>query len=422
VRIAVYPHDLAVGGSQLNAIELGAAVHRLGHPTLVVGRPGALVDRVTELGLEFVELPAPSKRPSRRVALALRSLLREREIDVVHGYEWPPTLEAVWAAHGRRAAAVSTVMSMAVPPFIPHSVPLLVGTEQIAAAERQRGRVQVQLLEPPVDLASNGPGLAVGAEEFRRRHGGGAGDVLVVMVTRLAHQLKLEGLLTAMTAVARLRSSHPVRLVVVGDGPARAVVQAAAEAANVASGAGTVVLAGELADPRPAYAAADIALGMGGSALRALSFAKPLVVQGEDGFWRTLTPRSVAEFLWAGWYGRGAGSDAGADALVAELEPLLSDVAERLELGRYGRQLVVERFSLEAAALRQLAHYRAALAHSAPPHEVARHEAAAGLRYTRYYLTKRLRRAAGIDQSEDFNARPLRDQIRTGPGQPMRMG
>jgi hypothetical protein len=160
---------------------------------------------------------------------------------------------------------------------------------------------------------------------------------------------------------------------------------------------------------------------MGGSALRALSFARPLVVQGEDGFWCTLTPRSVAQFLWAGWYGRGGGSDAGADALVAELEPLLGDATARDELGRYGRQLVVDRFSLESAARRQVDCYRDALARPAPPQTVARQEVTAGLRYTGYYLAKRIRRARGTEQSEDFNARPVAPAP-AGAGDPVRVG
>ncbi|MDF2491460.1 MAG: glycosyltransferase, partial [Microbacterium sp.] len=69
-----------------------------------------------------------------------------------------------------------------------------------------------------------------------------------------------------------------------GDGPARAEIEQRAAAVNAECGEGTVVVTGNLDDPRPAYAAADIALGMGGSALRALAYGAPLIVQGEHGF------------------------------------------------------------------------------------------------------------------------------------------
>ena len=132
MRILVYPHDLGIGGSQLNAIELAAAVQRLGHEVVVYGRPGPLNRRIEELGLEFVPSPEPHLRPTPSVVKALVRLARERKIDILHGYEWPPALESLIASRRTPGtAAVATVMSMSVAPFIPKSMPLLVGTQEI---------------------------------------------------------------------------------------------------------------------------------------------------------------------------------------------------------------------------------------------------------------------------------------------------
>lgn len=404
MRIVVYPHDLGVGGSQLNAIELAAAVRDLGHDVLVFGRPGVLVHRVEELGLEFVEAPPPGKRPSPSAARALRALVAQRGVDVVHGYEWPPTLDAVLAFPGGRTAVVSTVMSMSVPPFIPRSVDLVVGTEQIAAAERQRGRDRVRVIEPPVDLVHNHPGAGGDVADFRRQHGLEERATTVVSVARFARELKLEGTLTAIAVIGELARTQAVQLVLVGDGPARDDVARAAAAANAIAGRRAVVLTGQLNDPRPAYAAADIALGMGGSALRALAFGAPLVVQGEQGFWRTLEPTTLDEFLWTGWYGVGADADGGAGALRRELAPLLADAGRRAALGAYGLD-VVQRFSLARAAERQAHIYAAAVAAPAPHARAS--ETVAYARYARYYGAKRIRRALGRESTDDFNAKPV---------------
>ena len=100
---------------------------------------------------------------------------------------------------------------------------------------------------------------------------------------------------------------------------------------------------------------------MGGSALRSLAFGKPLIVQGERGYFRTLTPESADEFRWQGWYGIGKGSELGPSALEAELSELLASAERRREMGAFGRG-VVEEFSLERAARRQLTIYRDAYA------------------------------------------------------------
>ncbi|GAB89095.1 glycosyltransferase family 4 protein [Gordonia rhizosphera] len=405
MRVLVYPHDLNIGGSQLNAIEIAAGVRNLGHEVAIFGRRGQLMSRIQELGLEFIEAPPLGRRPSPATAKALADLVRTRQVDLIHGYEWPPTLDAVLARfQGSRAAVVSTVMSMSVPPFIPHNVDLVVGTEQIADAERAAGRRRVSVVEPPVDLSHNDISGHLDMAGFRSGFGLDDERILVVSVARFARELKLEGTLTAIDVIAELSESVPIRLVLVGDGPARADVERAARRANERHGVGTVVLTGELTDPRAAYAAADIMLGMGGSALRALAYGKPLIVQGEQGFWRTLRADTVDQFLWTGWYGIGPGPEVGAAALQSELSVLV-DHGRRKEAGEFGLRLVRERFSLVQAARRQEDIYRLAVEAGARRRLTA--EGLAFGRYVQYYGAKRLRRALGRQATDDFNSRPV---------------
>ena len=413
MRVLVYPHDLGMGGSQLNAIELGAAVRDLGHDVVVFGREGVLCDRVRELGLEFHESPPPGRRPSLRVARHLRRLARRLDVDVIHGYEWPPALEAHLASLPGGTVAVTTVMSMSVAPFIPHLTPIVVGTEQIAEVERRRGRERVTVIEPPVDVQFNSVGDPGVAEAFRRRHGIPSDARCVVCVTRLARELKLEGLLVAIDEVPRL--GRDVVLVVVGAGPAADVVAAAAHRSNARSGREAVVLTGEVADPRPAYATADVVLGMGGSALRALAFGKPLVVQGERGFWRRLDADSAATFEWTGWYGLGDDPRSGADALRRELGLLVEEPRLRARLGSFGRQLVVERYSLTAAARRQVEVYETARAFPWRGRAVVRDGSGSTARLARHKLGRLRARLAGSAPADDFNARPVARAARPHP-------
>jgi glycosyltransferase involved in cell wall biosynthesis len=191
----------------------------------------------------------------------------------------------------------------------------------------------------------------IDGREFRRTFGIDDDELLVVIVSRLASALKLEGLLTACEAVGELALSHRVRLVIVGGGPMHDRVAAQAAAANATAGNQAVILAGEMTDPRTAYAAADIIIGMGGSALRGLAFGKPLIVIGENGFSEMLTPASLSRFLQHGWYGTGPGSfGTGAPALRMALQQLINSADLRRELSASGRQLVIDRFSLHRAA------------------------------------------------------------------------
>ncbi|MCY1138183.1 glycosyltransferase family 4 protein [Actinoplanes sp. Pm04-4] len=403
LNVLVYPHAMEVGGSQLNAIELAAAVRDLGHRVAVIGEDGPLLDRIHGLGLEHLPLPSKRRRPSPSVASHLRSLVRERGLTVVHGYEWPPALEAAAAAYGNPGtAAVCTVMSMAVAPFLPATMPLVVGTAALQKHSAARRPGPVHLIEPPVDVRENAPDFPAG--DFRAEHGLD-GSLLLGVVCRLVPELKLEGLLTAIDVVGRLGAEHPLQLVVVGDGPARDQVAEHARKANAEAGRTAVVLTGQLMDPRPAYAAADIMLGMGGSALRALAFGKPLVVQGERGFWELLTRESCPLFLEQGWYGIGDGTG-GPDRLAAILRQVIGDAALRERLGRYGRELAVERFSLQRAARVQEDIYRTAVVSAADGGQTrAGLRSAAGL--ISYKVRRRYEGMRGTAARDDFNAATL---------------
>lgn len=413
MRILVYPHDLGIGGSQLNAIELAAAVQGRGHEVVVYGRPGPLNRRIEELGLEFVPSPEPHLRPTPSVVKALVRLARQRKIDIVHGYEWPPALECLIAS--RRSpgtAAVATVMSMSVAPFIPKSMPLLVGTQEILKTEQEFGRTLAALLEPPVDLDANNPSWDVAEQDFCRSWGLDPAAFTVVLVSRLAKELKLEGILAAIDGVGLLSKEVRIQLLIAGDGPARQLVEEQARTVNAASGRQIIVLAGELEDPRAAYAVADVALGMGGSALRALAFAKPLIVQGERGFWELLTPDSLPLFLEQGWYGVGPGTLGGAERLAQLLRGLLQDESRRKTLGTFGLATVRERFSLTRAALVLEDFYSQAI-ESATEVNIGQ-DVRALARFAEYQCMTRLRRVLEPTPADDFNSRPVAGRGRAG--------
>ncbi len=354
MRIVVYPHDLAVGGSQINAIDLGAAVRDLGHDVFVYGLPGPLIDHVADRGLPFIAAPAMQYRPAPQRIAHLLAVSRRERIDVIHGYEWPPCLDAYFGAHLMgRVGLTCTVLSMAVSPLVPRSVPLLMGTEDLADAARAAGHRSVSVLEPPIDVDGDHPGIDGSA--VRESLGLDAGEQLVVTVSRLAIDLKLDALERAIAAVGAVARRRPIRLLVVGGGEADRHLRSRAADVDAACGRQVIHFAGEQLDPRPYYAAADVVVGMGSSALRAMAIGRPVVVQGEHGFSLPCEPATIGTFLRQGFWG--VGDDGPIDPLVAGLERLLDDPALRDELGDFGRRSVVGRFALPEAARRLEAHY-----------------------------------------------------------------
>lgn len=349
MRLLVAPHDLGIGGSQINAIDLAAAAAEDGHEVIVYGRPGPLVERIEARGLEFVAARPLRYRPAPSRIAQLAALARRRRVDLIHAYEWPPCLDAYYGAHlAGGVPLLCTVLSMSVSPYVPPSVPLAMGTVALAEEAERRHRAPVWALEPPVDTEADSPDADGAGAELRRRLGIGADELLVVTVSRLALELKLDALIEAIDAVGKVATELPATLLIAGDGPAAGALRQRAERVNGRLGREAIRFAGALADPRPAYAAADLVLGMGGSSLRAMAAGKPVIVQGERGFSLPLEPDSREYFLQHGFWGIGEGGD-NAPRLAAQVRELLGDETRRAELGAYGRQLVEARFSLRRA-------------------------------------------------------------------------
>lgn len=364
MKVLVFPHHLEIGGSQVNAIDLAAAVRDLhGHDVVLLATPGPAGELVRERGLRLLEAPRPRVHPSPAMMSSLRRVVAEERIDLVHAWDWPQCLDAFYGVHALGGVPlVGSNMAMAVTTFLPRSFPLTYGTPQLVEQARARRAGPVALLEPPVDALRNAPGAAPSGP-FKARHGLDDGVPNLVIVSRLVAWLKLEGILATMGAVEEMDKELPCRLVIVGGGPAEARLEEEAATINARLGRRAVVLVGPLTDPRPAYEAADLVVGMGSSLLRGMAFAKPCLVLGERGFSMPFTPKTSASILWTGFYGKGDGSWS---RLGDHLQALLADPAQLASLGTFGRRLVESRFSLEmgAASLDRLYRQAATAPHS----------------------------------------------------------
>lgn len=345
MKILVFGHRLEVGGTQVNAIELSTYLRdACGHQIVYFAIPGPMTHLVEQAGLRYVPAPdAPS--PSLARMQALDEAIRIERPDVIHVWDWPQWLDAFVGVHlFRRVPVVVTCMSMVVPSILPKLPYMTFGTPDLVEQARASGRRFVRLMMPPVDLAQNSACALEGAA-FRKSHAIAEDDVLLVTVSRLV-DMKAEGIRRTMDAVRALGSDHRLRLAIVGDGTSRADLEQCAGYVNSTLGRKAVILAGAMLDPRPAYAAADVVVGMGGSALRGMAFAKPVVVVGELGFSALLRPETEEFFFHYGIYGQGSGNLHN-NRLAIEIAQLVASEQDRLRLGEFARSFVECNYSID---------------------------------------------------------------------------
>jgi L-malate glycosyltransferase len=371
VKILVFVNPLETGGSALNAIDLAAAARdNHGHQVVLFAIPGPAAARAAERGIELIaapELSRPFPRPSWPMMRALDGAVRRMRADLIHVWEMPQIYDAYYGPHVMRGLPIlATNMTMGHMRTIPPEIPLTAGTQEIVDETRAGRRGSVWLLEPCVDTLADDPGQ-VDPGLFIADHRLREDDTpLVVVVSRVTATMKLEGIREAVRAVELLESRCRVRLVVVGAGDAFDELRSQAEGVNARLARRAVILTGHLDDPRPAYAAAEVLLGMGSSALRGLAFGKPTVILGEQGFSEVVDASTQDRFLHCGCYGIGPCAAAPeppgrpAQRLAAQIERLVRSPQSALS-GARARSLVVDRYAVPLVAARLDGIYREAV-------------------------------------------------------------
>lgn len=352
MKILVNTEFLELGGSIVTAVELAAAVRdRHGHDVVFFARNGPARDLLESRDLRLVE--AAERGHELGFVWSLRRACREERPDIVHSWDRRAIHAGYYAAQLMGGLPMlGSVTEMLVPPFLAVGMPVTYVTEEIRAGDRHR-RSLTFLQDPPINVGNDHPGAADG-DEWRREHGlAPAGEeqaIVVVTVSRLSHRMKLESILHTVGAVGLVGDRLPIEFLIVGDGPARPEVEARAAEVNSRLGREAVRLLGAMVDPRPAYAGADIVVGMGTSVVRGMAFDKPVIVVGELGYAEIFTPLSSDRIAKSGFFGFGSGTDVGAEHLAGLLEELIARRDEWPSLGELGRSVTCERFAVEPVA------------------------------------------------------------------------
>lgn len=360
--VLVQLNSLGLGGTQLIAVDFAASLRSHGFESVLIGprdtlpQGPSLFDVASKKGVRVESFT----RPTTVIAGSrfLSRAARECGADLVHVYGSGNARSAYWGpALLARRPLVLTVYEMTVSPIEFASPPLIVGTGYLIDDLRERPGI-TRLISPPVDL-SRDRADAVDTTDFLATVGASREKtVRIVLVSRLDEEMKALSVETAVRAIGRSARTD-LQLIIVGSGDAEQRLLALADSVNARLGRAAVIFAGPMADPRAAYASADIALGMGSSAARALAFGRALIVVGEFG-WSRIFERETAAHLFRNSFWSDEVSPTAVDDLVRDIEDLAADPARRAHLQCFGREFSETNYGLDAMTSRLASIYRAA--------------------------------------------------------------
>ena len=360
----VFP-DFVAAGPELRAVALIAAFG--GALEHVVESLGGHQDAARSLpaGARVRVLPPSPRRGSLRTARRLRRVLAVERPDLVLTYNWA-AIDMVFAAWSRgfrplvhhedgfdrdeaRRLKLRRVWARRVALAAARTV--VVPSRALERVARERWRVPAsRLARVPNGVRTERFAAADGHLELRRELGIPVGAAVVGTVGHLRPEKALERLVAAWSAL------EGVHLVIVGEGPERSRLEAAAAASGRR---GECHLVGHRDDPRPWYRCFDVfALSseteqLPVALLEAMASHLPVVATAVGDVPEAL-PAEQHDLLVAAGQGTAA-------ALAARLRDLLADPWRRRRLGAANRRRVEEAYSFEVMARAYEGIYRGAL-------------------------------------------------------------
>lgn len=307
--------ELETGGAEQTTLDVARAVAAAGGRALVASAGGRMEAKLSAAGGELVRLPMQSKNPlvMLQTGRALRRVIRERKVSLVHVRSRAPAFPALWAARAEGVPTVATYhgIYLAKGPVKRWYNAVMTRVDRVIAnsdftrahvlAEHGIAPDRVVSIPRGVDLDRFDPARVDPARvsALRRAWGlppAGEGPLTFVLAGRLT---PIKGHETVIAAAARLTGEgRDLRVIFAGDDQGRSAFRQSLGVSIKAAGLeDRVRLVGHCDDMPAAFLAADVALlptlvpeSFGRAAVEPQVMGRPVIASDHGGTTETVLP------------------------------------------------------------------------------------------------------------------------------------
>lgn len=368
MKILMATNGLDIGGAETHIVELAKELRRRGHEILVVSNGGVYVEELEKAGIRHIKAPLNSRslKPMHRSYQILKKTLREEKPDVVHAHARIPGFLCgrlcralkrpfVTSCHGvYQAKGALKLLSdwgeytLAVSDDIRSYLHESYGIEQSHIISTING----------IDTEKFSPTLT--GEEIRREFSLGEGPV-VCHISRLDKASSLAARQLIEQAPMLSEAVPGLQILIAGGGDVYGELKARAEQINGSLGRKCLILTGPRTDINRIVAVGELFVGVSRAALEAMAAAKPVVLSGAQGHLGLLTPELLERAVASNFCCRTDPIAQGEQLGEAVLAALALSGERKAQLGAFGRQVVLEHYSVGRMAEDALTAYSLAV-------------------------------------------------------------
>lgn len=353
---------LDIGGAETHVVELAKGLKKMGHNPIVVSAGGVYVQELLEDSICHYEAPLNKKdiKSLTRSIKVLSSTIHEKKIDIIHAHGRIPALNSKIVSMSKGIPFMTTAHAKFDDSLI-YKYTSFWGREVICVSEDVKNHIidKFNVKEEKITIIPNG----IDTVKFSPREDSvdlknelalGENRLKVVYISRISGPLAELAKLVIEVGSQIFRETEGIELVVVGDGDDFSSVQEAADEVNSQYDRRIIHMLGKRTDIPEILSIADIAICVSRTALEAMASEKPVVLAGGEGYMGLLTEKNMELAVSNNFTGRTSNDEINGEKLKKEIFYLCQPENEgiRDELGKLGRKVVMNQFSIETMVKR----------------------------------------------------------------------
>ena len=370
-RILMTLMGLEIGGAETHVLELALELKRQGFYVVCASNGGVYEEVLKKEGITHYKVSLNTKKPSAVLSSLskLKKIIKDEKIDIVH-------------AHGRIPAFICGILSKTMSykfTFVTtahwvfetgHGLKYITnwGEKTVAVSEDIKKYLMDNYNTNPNDIFVTINGIDTNKfskdadfsdliEEFKLD----PESKKIVYISRMDADRALVAFHLVEIAEKIDASIPNAEIVIVGNGDVFSDLKKNAEIKNASIGREMIKLAGARTDIYKFCAMSDLFIGVSRSALEAMACSKPVIVAGNEGYMGLFDEEKLPGGIETNFCCRGMG-DSTPEKLYADITSTFASGKEEMDAkGEYGRNLILERYSVKKMADDNIKMYKASL-------------------------------------------------------------
>lgn len=346
--------QLNIGGAETHVVELAKELKRKGFNVIVTSNGGVYVKELEDAGIKHYSVPLQNKNPINMIKAShrLADIIKREKIDLVHSHARIPSF-ILGKLHKRMKFPFVTTAHWVFTTKYGLKYITNWGEKVVAVSEDIKTYLMDNYKVPEGDIQVTINGIDTDkfspntdTSSIKKEFGINDSDNVIVYVSRLDESRSLVAKQYIKAVPELNKSIDNLRVIIVGGGDDFENVRQLAQEANKAAGRECITLTGARTDINKFAALSTLFVGVSRAALEAMAAQKPVIIAGNEGYIGLFDKSRLQVGIDTNFCCRGCAMPSTELLLSETLRFFDMDISKREALGKYGRNLILNEYSV----------------------------------------------------------------------------